>query len=50
MIENPVKRPIVPPIAENFSNGFAALSLLILSKVGVSKWNLSEGFMQNRLV
>ena len=46
MRENPVRRPIVPPIAENMSNGFAALSLVILSKVGVSKKILCEGFIQ----
>ena len=37
MMENPVRRPIVPPIADNMSTGFAALSLVILSNVGVSK-------------
>ena len=35
--ENPVRRPIVPPTADNMSVNFAALSFLILSKVGVSK-------------
>ena len=37
MMENPVRRPIVPPIADNMSSNFAALSLVILSNVGVSK-------------
>ena len=37
MMENPVRSPIVPPIADNMSTGFAALSLVILSNVGVSK-------------
>ena len=35
MIENPVKSPIVPPIADNISTNLAALSLVILPKVGV---------------
>ena len=35
--ENPVRRPIVPPIADNLSTNFAALSFVTLSKVGVSK-------------
>ena len=35
MIENPVKSPIVPPIAESLSTSFADLSLLITSNVGV---------------
>ena len=35
MIENPVRSPIVPPIADNWSTNLAALSLVILSKVGV---------------
>ena len=35
--ENPVRSPIVPPIADNLSTNFAALSLVTLSKVGVSK-------------
>ena len=37
MMENPVRRPIVPPIADNMSTNLAALSLVILSNVGVSK-------------
>ena len=37
MIENPVRSPMVPPIAESISTNFAALSFLILSNVGVSK-------------
>ena len=47
MMENPVRRPIVPPIAESMSTNFAALSLVILSYVGVSKkilTNFSFGF------
>ena len=35
--ENPVRSPMVPPIADNMSTNFAALSLVILSNVGVSK-------------
>ena len=35
--ENPVKSPMVPPIAEIQSTNFILLSFLILSKVGVSK-------------
>ena len=37
IIENPVRSPMVPPIADNMSTNFAALSLVILLKVGVSK-------------
>ena len=37
MIEKPVRSPIVPPIAESMSTNFAALSLVTLSNVGVSK-------------
>ena len=37
MMENPVRSPMVPPIADNMSTNFAALSLVILSKDGVSK-------------
>ena len=36
IIEKPVKRPIVPPIADNISTNFAALSFVILSYVDVS--------------
>ena len=32
-----MRRPMVPPIADNMSTNFAALSLVILSNVGVSK-------------
>ena len=35
MIENPVKSPIVPPIAERISTNLAAWSLVTLSKVDV---------------
>ena len=37
MMENPVRSPIVPPIAESMSANFAARSIVILSNVGVSK-------------
>ena len=37
IIENPVRSPIVPPIAEKISTIFAALSMVIMSNVGVSK-------------
>ena len=37
MMENPVRSPMVPPIADNMSTNFAALSLVILSNVGVSE-------------
>ena len=37
MMENPVRSPMVPPIADNMSTNFAALSFVILSNVGVSK-------------
>ena len=37
IMENPVRSPIAPPIADNMSTNFAALSLVILSNVGVSK-------------
>ena len=42
MIENPVRRPMVPPIADSISTNFAALSLVILSNVGVSKQILTN--------
>ena len=42
MIENPVKSPIVPPIAESMSTNLAELSLVILSKTGVSKMILTN--------
>ena len=37
MMENPVSSPMVPPIVDNMSSNFAALSLVILSNDGVSK-------------
>ena len=37
MMENPVRSPIVPPIAESMSTNFAARSLVILSNDGVLK-------------
>ena len=40
MIEKPVRSPMVPPIADNMSTNFTFLSLVILSKVGVSKYIL----------
>ena len=42
MIENPVRRPMVPPIADNISTNLAALSLVILSNFGVSKYILTN--------
>ena len=39
--EKPVRRPMVPPIADNMSTNLAALSLVILSNVGVSKYILT---------
>ena len=37
MMENPVRSLMLPPIADNMSTNFAALSLVILVNVGVSK-------------
>ena len=37
MMENPVRRPIVPPIADNMFSNLTVLSFMILSNVGVSK-------------
>ena len=37
MIENPVRSPMVPPIDDNMSVNFAALSISILSNVGLSR-------------
>ena len=37
MIENPVRSPMVPPMAASISSNFAALSFTILSNVGVPK-------------
>ena len=37
IIENPVRSPMVPPIADNMSVNFAALSFVIVLNVGVSK-------------
>ena len=37
MIENPVRSPIVPPMAESLSDHLAALSFVIFSNFGVSK-------------
>ena len=37
MKENPVRSPIVPPIAESISTSFAALSFSILSNVVAPK-------------
>ena len=37
MIENPVRSPIVPPIADSLSTNLAALSFVIFSNFGVSK-------------
>ena len=33
MMENPVRSPMVPPIADNMSTNLAALSLVTLSNV-----------------
>ena len=41
MIEKPVSSPMVPPIADNMSANFAALSFVILSNVAVAKWILT---------
>ena len=37
MMENPVRRPMFPPIADTISTNLTALSFSILSNVGVSK-------------
>ena len=37
IIENPVRSPIVPPIAESISTDLAAASLVTLSKTGARK-------------
>ena len=42
MMENPVRSPMVPPIAERISTNFAALSFVILGNVGVSKYILTN--------
>ena len=42
LMENPVGSPMVPPIADNMSTNFAALSFSILSNVGVLKKILIE--------
>ena len=42
MRENPVKSPMVPPIADNLSSNFAAWSLVIVSNVGVSNMILTN--------
>ena len=36
-----MRSPMVPPIADNMSTNFAALSLMILLKIGVSKYILT---------
>ena len=36
-MENPVRRPMVPPIADKMSTNLAALSLVIMSNVVASK-------------
>ena len=40
IMDKPVKRPIVPPIADNISANFAALSFVIISNVGPLKYIL----------
>ena len=42
MIENPVRSPIVPPMADNISTNLADLSFVILSYVAVSKYILTN--------
>ena len=42
MIENPVRSPMVPPIADSMSTNFADLSLVMMSNVGVSKYILTN--------
>ena len=37
MMEKPVSSPMVPPMADNMSTNFAALSFVTLVNVGVSK-------------
>jgi len=37
MMENPVNKPIVPPIVENFVSKFAFSSLVILLNIAVPK-------------
>ena len=37
MMDKPVNKPMVPPMADTISANFAALSFVILSKVGLSK-------------
>ena len=41
IMENPVRSPMVPPMADNMSTNFAALSLVILLNVGVPKYILT---------
>ena len=42
IIENPVRSPMVPPMADNMSTALAALSLVIRSNDGVSKLMLTN--------
>ena len=42
IMENPVRSPMVPPIADNMSENFAELSFVILSNVGVLKYILTN--------
>ena len=42
MMENPVKRPIVPPTTATMSDSLILLSFLITSNVGVSKYILTK--------
>ena len=44
MMENPVRSPMVPPIADNIFANFAPLSFVILSIVGVLKYILTNIF------
>ena len=42
MRENPVKKEIVPPICSTISSTFAAVSMVILSNVGLTKYILTN--------
>ena len=47
MMENPVRSPMVPPIADNMSTNFADLSLMILS---VKCWGVKKDSHNSQLV
>ena len=42
MMENPAKSPMVPPMVDSFDSRFAFSSIVILSKVGVPKFILTN--------